>query len=51
MPGAGVPTHPVPRGPALADAHANAPAATFRIMRRPVPAGARTVSEIRHPFA
>ncbi|SPA25043.1 hypothetical protein CBM2637_A170377 [Cupriavidus taiwanensis] len=46
MPGAGVPTHPVPRGPALA----NAPAATFRIMRRPVPAGARTVSEIRHPF-
>ncbi|SPD64998.1 conserved protein of unknown function [Cupriavidus taiwanensis] len=46
MPGAGVPTHPVSRGPAVA----NAPAATFRIMRRPVPAGARTVSEIRHPF-
>ncbi|MBB2916567.1 hypothetical protein C7415_102249 [Cupriavidus alkaliphilus] len=46
MPGAGVPTHPVPRGAALANAPA---AAAFRIMRRPVPAGAGTVSEIRHP--
>ncbi|KAI3598288.1 hypothetical protein D8I24_6154 [Cupriavidus necator H850] len=47
MPGAGAPSRPVPRGPAVA--YAAAAAATFRIMRRPVPAGARTESDIRPP--